>query len=183
MPQRMQRPLVDDHRRRVRAQLGPGHLGQLHVVVDRVDAVGRDHLDALVRAGIDAAIAENAAVAVDEDIELALQAALGFFEADRLGVTDFDLERRVERADAAIRAPAAPASPAGRRRRSRRPRRGGGSWRSAPLGDALGDQRVRRGDELGRDARDLHLADLRLGAAQMLRRSGRRRACPRRSRR
>ena len=54
-----------------------------------------------VRTDVGAAVAEDAAIAVDEDVELALQAALGFFEADRLGVADFDFERRVARADAA----------------------------------------------------------------------------------
>ncbi len=63
MPQRMQRSLVDHHRGGVRSEFGARQLRQLDIVVDRVDAIGRNHLDALVRAGIDAAVAENAAVA------------------------------------------------------------------------------------------------------------------------
>src|SRR6476661_2885980 len=161
-------PLVDDHCRGVRAKLGPGHLGQLHVIVDRVDPLRRDHLDAPVWAGIDAAIAEDAAVAVDENIELALEATLGLLEADRLGETDFDLERRVQRADAAIpdrqRRHNLPADP----RVIVAPDEAAAHCGQAPLGNALRHQRIRRRDELGRDACQLHLADPRLGATQLL---------------
>src|SRR5215210_7234592 len=87
--------LVDHHCRRIGAELGPGHLRQLDIVVDRVDAIRRDHLNTAVRAGVDAAVAKDAAVAVDEDVELALEAALGFLETDRFGEADLDLEGRV----------------------------------------------------------------------------------------
>ena len=95
--------LVDQHHRGLGTQFGAGHLGQLDVAVDRVNAIGRDHLDAFDRADIDAVRAENAAIAVDEDIELALQTALGFFEADRLRVTNFGFDRGVAGVDPAIR--------------------------------------------------------------------------------
>ena len=100
----------------------------------------------LMRADVDAVGAEDAAVAVDEDVELALQAALGFLEADRLGVADLGLERGVAGAETAIRqrqrrhhlaadagVVVAPDQAAAHRRQAstrRSPRRGAGSaWR------------------------------------------------------
>src|SRR5690606_33167352 len=77
--------------------------GHFDIVVDAVDPLRRDHLDALVRADIGATVAENAAVAIDEDVELALEAALGFLEADGLGVADFGFERVVHGSHAALR--------------------------------------------------------------------------------
>src|SRR5687768_14343016 len=59
------RPLVDEHYGSLRTQFGTGHFGELDVTVDRVDALGRDHLDASDRADIDTVSAEDAAIAVD----------------------------------------------------------------------------------------------------------------------
>ena len=77
-------------------------LHQFDVAVDRVDAIQGDHLDALDRADIDAVGAKDAAVAIDEDVELALQAALGLVESDRLGVADLGFDSGVARAETAV---------------------------------------------------------------------------------
>src|SRR5690606_10801841 len=159
--------LVDDHGGRVRAQLAARHLREVDVAVDAVDALRRDHLDAVVRADIGAAVAEDAAVAVDEDIELALKAALRFLEADALGVAHLRLERVVHGLEATLR---------DRKHRHVLPPDAGvvdapdeaaDHRRHRPFRHALGEQRVRRGDVLGRDAGDLHLLDLRLDAAHL----------------
>ena len=94
---------VDKHHRGLRTQFGPGHLGEFDVAVDRVNAIGRHHLDAFDRADVDAVRAENAAIAVDENIELALQAALGFFEANGLCVADLCFDRGVAGVETSIR--------------------------------------------------------------------------------
>ena len=94
--------LVDNHGGSVLTKFASGHLGQFDIVIDRVDSFGRDHLDALMWASVDAAVTENAAIAVNEDIELTLEAALGFFEPDRLGEANLNLKGRVQRAKSAI---------------------------------------------------------------------------------
>ena len=166
MPQRMQeRSSIT-----IAAAYGPSSARAISassdIAVDRVDAIGRDHFDAAVRAGIDAAVAENAAIAVDEDVELALQAALGLFEPDRLGVAGFDFERRVAAVRCRDPPPAATASPDADAGVVVAPDQAPAHRGQAPLGDAFGDQRVRGRDELGRNAGDLHLLDLGAGAAQ-----------------
>lgn len=97
------RSFVDDHGGSVGSQLRARQLGQLDIVIDRVDAIGRDHLDAVMRADIDTAVTKDAAMPVDEDVQLALQTPLGFFEPDRLGEAHFDFEGRIARTHAAIR--------------------------------------------------------------------------------
>src|SRR4051794_710293 len=94
--------LVDDHRGGVLTEFRARHFCQFDVVVNGMDAIGRDHLDAAMRTGVDAAIAKNTAITIDEDVELTLQAALGFFKSDRLGEADFDLKGSVHSADAPI---------------------------------------------------------------------------------
>src|SRR5688572_6260192 len=84
--------LVDDHGGGVWSEFASGHLRQADIAIDRVDALGADHFDAVVRAYIHAAVAENAAVSIDKDVELALQAALGFLEADAFGHAHFGFE-------------------------------------------------------------------------------------------
>src|SRR5215213_888467 len=160
--------LIDQHYRRLRTQFSAGHFGELDVTVDGMNAIGRDHLDALHRADVDTIGAQDAAIAVDEDVELALQAALGLFEADRFRIADLCLDRGVAGVETAVRqrhrrhhlstdagvVVAPDQAPAGRRKR--------------PLGDALGEEWVRSGDELGGDPRDLHLLHLRVDVTQIL---------------
>ncbi len=159
MPQRMQ----DRSSITIAAANGPSSARassrHLDIVIDRVDAVGRDHLDALMRADIDAAVAENAAVAVDEDVELALQAALGLFEADRLGVADFDFDRRITSAHAALRYRQRRHHLATDARVVVAPDQAAAHRGQRPLGDALGDERVRGRDVLGRHAGDFHVLE------------------------
>ncbi len=94
--------LVDDHNGGVLTEFGARHFCQFDVVVNGIDAIGRDHLDASMWTGVDTTIAENAAITVNKNVELTLQAALGLFESDRLGEANFDFKGSVHGTNATV---------------------------------------------------------------------------------